>query len=155
MENSIAVDEHPTSNSAPGARRTGAAKIVVAAAILVFLFVMGDDLARLLPAFATWVESLGIWGPFVFATGYAAILAGDLETAARAVERMNEQNDVAAAGPLCGRSGGFGDTTKRDLIVAGVMQESLRGLVHMARGDQGARRELGLQRPYRRVRRYD
>ncbi len=71
MENSIAVDEHQTSNSAPGARRISAAKIVVAAAILVFLFVMGDDLARLLPAFATWVESLGIWGPFVFATGYA------------------------------------------------------------------------------------
>ncbi len=71
MENSIPVDEHQTSNSAPGARRAGAAKIVVAAAILVFLFVMGDDLARLLPAFATWVESLGIWGPFVFATGYA------------------------------------------------------------------------------------
>ncbi len=84
MEDSIAVDEHKTSNSAPGARRAGIAKIVVAAAILVFLFVMGEDLARLLPAFATWVESLGIWGPLVFATGYAiatvAMVPGSLLT---------------------------------------------------------------------------
>ena len=71
MENGIAVDERQVNNSAPGTRRTGAAKLVVAAAILVGLFVVREDLAGYIPTFRTWVDGLGIWGPVVFAAAYA------------------------------------------------------------------------------------
>ena len=67
---SIAVEEPQANKPTPGTRRAGVAKVVAAAAILVVLFLMREDLARFIPEFATWVESLGIWGPVVFAAGY-------------------------------------------------------------------------------------
>lgn len=47
-------------------------RLIVAAAVLVGLFFVGDDVARYIPAFAAWVDGLGFWGPVVFAAGYAA-----------------------------------------------------------------------------------
>ena len=81
---SIAVEEPQANKPTPGTRRAGVAKVVAAAAILVVLFLMREDLARFIPEFATWVESLGIWGPVVFAAGYAiatvAMVPGSLLT---------------------------------------------------------------------------
>ena len=68
---SIAVEETQADKPAPGTQRSGVAKVVVAAAILVVLFLMREDLARFIPAFETWIEGIGIWGPFVFAAAYA------------------------------------------------------------------------------------
>ena len=52
--------------------RNGWVRIALAGAVLVTLFFLGDDIARYVPRFVTWVEGLGIWGPEVFAAGYAA-----------------------------------------------------------------------------------
>ena len=86
METSIAVEQNTSDEAAPGGRRGGLAKVIVAATVLVVLFVMGDDLARYIPRFASWVEGLGFWGPVVFATGYAiatvAMVPGSLLTLA-------------------------------------------------------------------------
>ena len=71
MDNKIPLEDTRASNSTLGTHRSGVITIFLVAAILVALFLKGNDLAGLAPAFATWVESIGIWGPFVFATGYA------------------------------------------------------------------------------------
>ncbi len=70
----------------------------------------------------------------IFATGYAAWLAGDKQTVTRAVERIGGRHDVAAAGHLCGQTGGFEDTSKKDLVVARVMQSSLLALAELDAG---------------------
>lgn len=68
------------------ANRGGAVKALAAAVVLIVLFFVGDDLARYIPRFATWVEGLGFWGPLVFAIGYAlatvAMVPGSLLTLA-------------------------------------------------------------------------
>ncbi len=58
-------------NAASKTPRHVTTKIVVLAVILVTLFIKGDQLSALGPAFAIWVDSIGIWGPFAFAAGYA------------------------------------------------------------------------------------
>lgn len=47
------------------------AKIVGVAVGLVGLFFLGRELGGYVPRFAEWVEGLGIWGPTVYAAGYA------------------------------------------------------------------------------------
>lgn len=78
--------EEPQIDNAPGTRRGGALRVVLAAAALVALFLMGEDLARYIPRFATWVEGLGLWAPVVYAAGYAiatvALVPGSLLTLA-------------------------------------------------------------------------
>ena len=78
----------------------------------------------------------------LFASGYAALLAGNLDTAEEFAARMDARYESAAAGHLCGQTGGFEDTTKRDLVVAEVMQNSLRALIAMNRGETD--RAIGL-----------
>ena len=65
------------SDSDPAGRGTGtrwkaALKVVVAVAALAGLWFLGRELGGYVPRFASWVESLGIWGPLVFVGGYAA-----------------------------------------------------------------------------------
>jgi len=70
----------------------------------------------------------------LFAGGYAAVRAGKLDKARDYADRMNTRHDSAASGHLCGQTGGFEDTTKRDLIVSEVMQNCLRALIAMHEG---------------------
>lgn len=78
----------------------------------------------------------------LFAGGYTALLAGRVDRAETIAERMGTRYDSAAAGHLCGQSGGFEDTTKRDLVVAGVMRDSLRAMIAGKRGDTDRAIEL-------------
>jgi tetratricopeptide (TPR) repeat protein len=71
----------------------------------------------------------------LFATGYAALLAGDRETAEAAAGHIGARRETAASGHLCGQSGGYTDTSKRDLVVADVLQKSLRALIELDRGN--------------------
>jgi len=72
----------------------------------------------------------------LFATGYAAYLTGDLDAAAVAATRIGERRDTAvAAGHVCAQGAPFMSTSKSDLVVAEVMQKSLRALVAQGRGD--------------------
>jgi uncharacterized membrane protein YdjX (TVP38/TMEM64 family) len=52
------------------------ARIGLAAAGLVGLLLLGRYAGGYLPAFAAWVDSLGVWGPIVFTIGYAAAVVG-------------------------------------------------------------------------------
>jgi len=74
----------------------------------------------------------------LFAGGYAALRAGDRRRAVALADRMGTRYDSAASGHLCGQSGGFEDTTKRDLVVAEVMQKSLRALIALDDGETDA-----------------
>ncbi len=47
-------------------------RIVVGVAAVAALVVLGGEAETYLPAFAGWVDRLGIWGPVVFVLGYAA-----------------------------------------------------------------------------------
>jgi tetratricopeptide (TPR) repeat protein len=78
----------------------------------------------------------------LFATGYAALLAGEPQLAVEAANRMDVRYDSAASGHLCGQSEGYEDTSKKDLVVARVMQTSLRALLELDRGDTAAAIEL-------------
>jgi uncharacterized membrane protein YdjX (TVP38/TMEM64 family) len=48
------------------------ARIAAGIAVLVVLVVLARLLGGYLPAFAQWVNGLGVWGPVVFIIGYAA-----------------------------------------------------------------------------------
>jgi tetratricopeptide (TPR) repeat protein len=71
----------------------------------------------------------------LFASGYVALRGGDRDRAVALADRMDARYDSAASGHLCGQTGGFEDTTKRDLVVAQVMQKSLRAMIALHDGD--------------------
>ncbi len=52
------------------------ARLGLAAAAVVALIFLGRHVGAYLPAFAAWVEGLGIWGPIVFVAGYATAVVG-------------------------------------------------------------------------------
>ena len=72
-------------NTAPG-RVHLVAKVVGAAIALVALLWIGRQVGGYVPQFAEWVDGLGVWGPIVFALGYAvatvAFIPGSLLTLA-------------------------------------------------------------------------
>ena len=50
-------------------------RIAAAVAGVLALVVVGRAVGGYLPAFARWVDGLGVWGPVVFIVGYALALA--------------------------------------------------------------------------------
>lgn len=73
QEPSVSLSDQPTAG-APGL--PGALKIALAVAVLIALWMAGREVGALIPAFVSWVESLGIWGPVVFMAGYAVATVG-------------------------------------------------------------------------------
>jgi len=71
----------------------------------------------------------------LFANGYAALLAGKREAAVAAANHIGARHDSAAAGHLCGQSSGYADTSKKDLVVAQVLQKSLQALIEAEGGN--------------------
>jgi uncharacterized membrane protein YdjX (TVP38/TMEM64 family) len=61
----VAAAEEATS------RRLPLVRLGLAAAGLVALLLLGRYAGGYLPAFAAWVDDLGVWGPIVFTVGYA------------------------------------------------------------------------------------
>lgn len=68
------------------ARRRLLVRILAFTLVVVVLVLAGRQIGRGIPRFATWVESLGVWGPLVFIAGYAiatvALVPGSLLTLA-------------------------------------------------------------------------
>ncbi len=61
------------STAGPGKKRwVPALRVLLVLAGVAALLLLGRGAAPLIPRFAAWVESLGIWGPIVFILGYAA-----------------------------------------------------------------------------------
>jgi tetratricopeptide (TPR) repeat protein len=78
----------------------------------------------------------------LFASGYAALKGGDLDLARQSAERMGERHDSAASGHLCGQRSSYEETSRKDLIVAQVMQDSLRALIALEQGETDAALQL-------------
>jgi uncharacterized membrane protein YdjX (TVP38/TMEM64 family) len=57
-------------------RRLPLARLGLAAAGLAALLLLGRYGGAYIPAFAAWVDGLGVWGPVVFILGYAAAVVG-------------------------------------------------------------------------------
>jgi tetratricopeptide (TPR) repeat protein len=74
----------------------------------------------------------------LFATGYAALLAGDRASANDAAAAIGSRHATAAAGHLCGQTGSPADTSKNDLIVADVLEGSLKAMIELDRGNTEA-----------------
>ena len=72
----------------------------------------------------------------VFATGWAAVLRGDRETAERAAARLSDRHTVAAQGPLCHQTGVYTDVSKNDLVVVEVLRDLLRARIELASGNR-------------------
>jgi len=53
------------------APRVSFAKLALGALALIALFAIGRSVGGRIPAFAAWVQQLGVWGPVVFVAGYA------------------------------------------------------------------------------------
>jgi uncharacterized membrane protein YdjX (TVP38/TMEM64 family) len=66
------IASEPASAAGPAGRRPPLARLGLAAAALVALVLLGRHAGGYVPAFAAWVDGLGIWGPLVFMAGYAA-----------------------------------------------------------------------------------
>jgi tetratricopeptide (TPR) repeat protein len=73
-----------------------------------------------------------------FATGYAALLAGNREMAELAALTIGNRHEAASHGPLCDMTSGYDSTTKRDLVVAEVLQKSLQALIELDRDNTEA-----------------
>ncbi len=85
MEDAKVQPEHLVAPRS-GGTATLVLKLVLGAAGLAALILVGRELGGVIPQFAAWVETLGIWGPVVFVAGYAlatvAFVPGSLLTLA-------------------------------------------------------------------------
>ena len=67
----------PLAGAGPNATRGPlAVKLIAAVAGLVGLIYLGRQVGGYIPQFAEWVDGLGVWGPVVFAVGYAVATVG-------------------------------------------------------------------------------
>lgn len=87
-------------------------RLALAAGAVVALLAVGGRAAALVPAFASWVEGLGAWGPVAFVLGYAlacvALLPASLLTvAAGAAFGLVKGVALVAAGATLGASASF------------------------------------------------
>ena len=88
------------------------ARVLAATVALGLLLVAGRRAATLVPAFAAWVDGLGIWGPVVFVAGYAlatvAFVPGSLLTiAAGAIFGLGEGTALVLVAATLGASAAF------------------------------------------------
>lgn len=68
-------EPHPTPSGASTAaepRSLPLSRIALVLALLAAFVLVGRALGGAIPAFASWVDGLGFWGPLVFVVGYAA-----------------------------------------------------------------------------------
>lgn len=96
----------------PVGSRGGLLKVIAAVAALAALIWIGRQLGSYVPAFATWVGDLGVWGPLVFVAGYmvatVAFIPGSLLTlAAGAIFGLAKGTLVVFFGASLGAAGAF------------------------------------------------
>jgi uncharacterized membrane protein YdjX (TVP38/TMEM64 family) len=87
-------------------------RILLIAAALALLVVLGRQAGAYLPQFAAWVESLGVWGPVVFVAGYivaaVAFVPGSILTlAAGAIFGLSKGIVIVFIAAVLGSSAAF------------------------------------------------
>jgi uncharacterized membrane protein YdjX (TVP38/TMEM64 family) len=101
-------DPSPTTS----ARRRVLTRVLLALAIVAAVVLLGRGAAGRIPAFAAWVEGLGIWGPIVFVAGYAVacvllLPASLLTLAAGAIFGVRLGVPLVLAGATLGAAAAF------------------------------------------------
>lgn len=102
----------PSNRSIPVPGAQGILKLLAAIVGLVVLIWLGRQLGSYVPQFTAWVESLGVWGPLVFITGYAmatiALIPGSIITlAAGAIFGLVQGTILVFFGASLGAMGAF------------------------------------------------
>ena len=64
--------DDPTSEPRPTTNRIPIGRVLFGVVAIVGLIAVGRQLGGYLPAFAQWIDGLGVWGPVLFMVGYAA-----------------------------------------------------------------------------------
>jgi uncharacterized membrane protein YdjX (TVP38/TMEM64 family) len=106
------VTETPTPDTAGSERRSPWLWAAAVAAGLALLVVAGRQVGGHVPGFVAWVDGLGVWGPVVFALGYAvatlAFIPGSILTlAAGALFGLGKGTVVVFFGATLGSSLAF------------------------------------------------
>ena len=94
------------------ARRFPVVRVLIAVAVVALLVIAGRKLGALIPAFTTWVDGLGVWGPVAFVAGYAlatvAFVPGSLLTlAAGAIFGLGKGTALVLVAATLGASAAF------------------------------------------------
>jgi uncharacterized membrane protein YdjX (TVP38/TMEM64 family) len=101
-----------TASAERSSSRVPVRRIAAALAVVAALVVLGRWLGGSLPAFAEWVESLGVWGPAAFVAGYAAAVvafvpASLLTLVAGAIFGVAEGTAIVFVAAVLGSSAAF------------------------------------------------
>jgi uncharacterized membrane protein YdjX (TVP38/TMEM64 family) len=139
------IHSHP-SDAADRARRFPVGRVLVAIAVVALLLITGRQLGALIPAFTTWVDGLGVWGPVVFVAGYAlatvAFVPGSLLTlAAGAIFGLGKGTALVLVAATLGASAAF---LVSRYVARGLVDRRLAGnerfaAIDRAIGTQGRR----------------
>lgn len=105
---------------------------------LAALFFLGRELGGVVPRFAEWVDGLGIWGPLVFAAGYAlatvAFVPGSILTlAAGAIFGLWQGTLIVFAGAMVGTALAF---LVARYLARSAVERTLRGRPRFAKIDR-------------------
>jgi uncharacterized membrane protein YdjX (TVP38/TMEM64 family) len=127
----------------PERRPLPLARILLAAGTLAILIVAGRRLAALIPEFAAWVESLGVWGPIVFVAGYVlatvAFVPGSLLTlGAGAIFGLGQGTALVLIAATLGASAAF---LVSRYLARSVVERRLAGNPRFAAIDRAVGRE--------------
>jgi uncharacterized membrane protein YdjX (TVP38/TMEM64 family) len=117
--------------------------VLAGAAAAVLLLWLGRQGGAQVPRFATWVESLGVWGPLAFIAGYAlaavALVPGSLLTlAGGAIFGLVEGTIYVFAGATLGASAAF---LVGRYLARGAVERRLAGSPRFAALDRAVGRE--------------
>jgi uncharacterized membrane protein YdjX (TVP38/TMEM64 family) len=94
------------------ARRFPVVRVLLAVTAVILLLIAGRKLGALVPAFTSWVDGLGVWGPVAFVAGYAlatvAFVPGSLLTlAAGAIFGLGKGTALVLVAATLGASAAF------------------------------------------------
>ncbi len=144
------MSQPQTISPAPESRRPGRAsglpwaRIVVGLAALGAFVALGRLAGGYVPAFATWVDGLGLWGHVIFIVGYAvavvAFIPGSVLTlAAGAIFGVAEGTAVVFVAAILGSSAAFlvARHLARDAVAQRLARDSRFAAIDRAVGDQG------------------
>ena len=133
-------------DAAGPARRFPVVRVLVAVAVVALLLIAGRKLGALIPAFTTWVDGLGVWGPVAFVAGYAlatvAFVPGSLLTlAAGAIFGLGEGTALVLVAATLGASAAF---LVSRYVARGFVERRLAGnerfaAIDRAIGEEGRR----------------
>lgn len=142
MNDETQASDHRTATPASG--RGGLLRLLVAAVVLVVLVLVGRQAGGYVEGFARWVDGLGIWGPVVYAAGYAvatvAFIPGSILTlAAGALFGLVKGTAVVLVGATIGAIGAFlaGRYLARSAIEKRIAGSAKFAAIDRAVGNEG------------------